>query len=225
MIVRSGVTAPMHPGRVVGGASVFVSGRPGLRSANTQQYMAKTVGGDSVDQDSLPWSSSTAWVKPIVLGAITGTSAGTSSSTAHAMGRGLVTGDTTGIATGTAHLRGVKYSGGTAAGAATNLAHAMARGYINATLSIGSRPTADDVAQAVWGSLTTINQESGSMATLLRLLLALGRNKMVTDPVGGTITVYADDDSTVLLQADLWEDAAGTSPYAGSGAERRDRMT
>lgn len=53
----------------------------------------------------------------------------------------------------------------------------------------------------------------------------LNGNKMITDPVAGTITVYDDDDITVLLQADLYEDAAAVTPYQGSGAERRERMT
>jgi hypothetical protein len=50
------------------------------------------------------------------------------------------------------------------------------------------------------------------------------KNRTVTDPVAGTYTVFADDDTTVLLQGDLWQDAAGTVPYAGAGAERRDRL-
>lgn len=59
----------------------------------------------------------------------------------------------------------------------------------------------------------------------LQLALRLLRNRTVTDPVAGTYTVYADDDSTVLLQGSLYEDAAGTTPYQGQGAERRDRLT
>lgn len=92
------------------------------------------------------------------------------------------------------------------------------------TISIGSRPTADDVAQAVWGSATTITEEPGTMAQALRLLLALAKNRMVTNPATGKLTVYDDDDATVLLSGDLWENAAGTVPYSGSGAERRDRL-
>lgn len=57
--------------------------------------------------------------------------------------------------------------------------------------------------------------------TLTRKLL---QNRMVTDPIAGTITIYDDDDVTVLLTAPLWEDALGTTGYRGRGAERRDRM-
>lgn len=49
-------------------------------------------------------------------------------------------------------------------------------------------------------------------------------NRMHTDPVAGTLTVYDDDDTTVFLQADLFEDIAATQPYRGRGADRRNRM-
>jgi hypothetical protein len=55
-------------------------------------------------------------------------------------------------------------------------------------------------------------------------LYALAHNKVITDPVEGTFTVYDTDDTTVLYVADLWQDAAGTTPYSGSGSERRDQM-
>jgi hypothetical protein len=48
---------------------------------------------------------------------------------------------------------------------------------------------------------------------------------MITDPVNGTITLYDDDGTTILLQGSLFEDAAGTQAYRGQGAERRERMT
>lgn len=57
------------------------------------------------------------------------------------------------------------------------------------------------------------------------LLYALAHNRVVTNPVAGTFTIYAEDDTTVLYVADLWADASGTTPYSGSGAERRDRLT
>lgn len=48
------------------------------------------------------------------------------------------------------------------------------------------------------------------------------RNKMVTDPSTGVMTFY-DDDGSPLMSAQLYEDAAGTQPYRGQGAERRER--
>ena len=58
-----------------------------------------------------------------------------------------------------------------------------------------------------------------------RFLYAVAHHRVVTDPAAGTYTVYDDDDVTPLYVADLWENAAGTAPYAGSGAERRDRFS
>jgi hypothetical protein len=80
-------------------------------------------------------------------------------------------------------------------------------------------------------SFTLVSLEKSTSAALLSadtLLLEriekILRNKMITDPVGGTITVYDDDGTTVLLSANIFQDAAGTIPYAGQGAERRERL-
>ncbi len=51
------------------------------------------------------------------------------------------------------------------------------------------------------------------------------RNKLITDPVAGTITIFDDDSVTPLITAALFEDVAGTQTYRGSGADRRNRMT
>lgn len=48
------------------------------------------------------------------------------------------------------------------------------------------------------------------------------RNKMITNPATGVMTFY-DDDGSPLMTAQLYEDAAGTQPYRGQGAERRER--
>ena len=50
------------------------------------------------------------------------------------------------------------------------------------------------------------------------------RNKRITDPVAGTQTLFDDDGTTVLVEGDLFEDAAGTQPYRGQGAERAERL-
>lgn len=99
------------------------------------------------------------------------------------------------------------------------------RNRVTLDVDISARPSAEDIAQAVWGASQTITEQSGTMAKAMRLMAAISANRVVTDPVAGTYTVYDDDDTTVLASGDLWEDAAGTSPYAGAGAERRDRLT
>jgi hypothetical protein len=46
----------------------------------------------------------------------------------------------------------------------------------------------------------------------------------VTDPNTGLMTVYDTDGSTPLLTAALYQDAAGSTPYQGQGAERREML-
>lgn len=58
----------------------------------------------------------------------------------------------------------------------------------------------------------------------LALALKLLRNKVVTDPAAGTITVYDDNGSSILYVANVWEDVAGSVPFDGTGANRRDRL-
>lgn len=58
----------------------------------------------------------------------------------------------------------------------------------------------------------------------VRLLLKILQNRFITNPVDGVATLFDDDDATPLLAAQLYEDAAGTRPYRGKGAERRERL-
>lgn len=93
-------------------------------------------------------------------------------------------------------------------------------------LIVGDTPsTPADIADAVWAEDPSAHTSLTTMGGLLRALGILGRNKTVTDPVAGTMTVYADDGVTVAFTAPLWEDVAGTQAYRGQGAERRDGLT
>lgn len=91
-----------------------------------------------------------------------------------------------------------------------------------ATINIGSTPSAQDVSEAML--VQNIHGLGITIGEALSLVTRILRNKTITDPSGGTVTVYGEDDTTPLLTADLFQDAAGTTPYAGSGAERRDRL-
>lgn len=83
----------------------------------------------------------------------------------------------------------------------------------------GGAPSANEVAAAVWAHANAATlQERVALATKIL------RNKTVTDPSAGTMTVYDDDGATVLLTCALYENAAGTQPYRGDGAERRERL-
>lgn len=98
-------------------------------------------------------------------------------------------------------------------GAGSMTSTIRATGTLEAEITPFTDLSPQSLAAAVWSS------EQG------RFLYALSRNKVVTDPAAGTYTVYDEDGVTVLYTADLWADAAGTTPYSGSGAERRDRLT
>lgn len=67
-------------------------------------------------------------------------------------------------------------------------------------------------------ALPAVNADTG-------LALKLLRNKDVTDPATGIRTIYDDNSTDVLYTANIYEDVAGTMPFDGSGANRRDRMT
>jgi hypothetical protein len=83
----------------------------------------------------------------------------------------------------------------------------------------GTAPSASEVADAVW-------QHTSATDLLDRVTMAQAilRNKTVTDPDTGLMVVYDIDGSTPLLTAALYQDAAGTTPYAGAGAERRELL-
>lgn len=58
------------------------------------------------------------------------------------------------------------------------------------------------------------------------LMRKLMTNRIHTDPSSGKQIIYDDDDSTILVQGDMWKDVAGSIAYDGivGGAERRDKL-
>jgi hypothetical protein len=93
----------------------------------------------------------------------------------------------------------------------------------------GRAPNLDNLDEPISSrsTVTAVEIREEMDANSARLLLAekILRNKLITDPVLGTITIYDDDGATPLLSAALWEDADGTQPYRRQGSERRDRLT
>jgi hypothetical protein len=82
-----------------------------------------------------------------------------------------------------------------------------------------------DVVETGVSGLTTAESNvlmglPGTVSTIEKI----ARNKMITDPATGVLTVYDNDGSTPLLTANIFKDAAGTVPYNGTGAERRERL-
>ena len=98
----------------------------------------------------------------------------------------------------------------------------------------------ENLAREVWNALSAQYDAAGTMGALLNtsgsgglspaqsaslvIIEKLLRNKMITDPATGVLTVYDNDGSTPLLTANIFKDAAGTVPYNGTGAERRERL-
>jgi hypothetical protein len=64
----------------------------------------------------------------------------------------------------------------------------------------------------------------GTAGDIIAMIAALLRNKTVTDPATGVMTVYADNGLDVLFEADIFEDAAGSEAYVGAGVNRRERL-
>lgn len=123
------------------------------------------------------------------------------------------------------------------AGASGTLA-ASAWQYVSAALNgVGASGALSAVASSsssgagaadVWGYVLsnglTAEQTAVETHAMLALVLKLLRNKQITNPSTGRMTVFDDDGSTVLLEGNLFEDSAGTVPYRGQGAERRERL-
>lgn len=61
--------------------------------------------------------------------------------------------------------------------------------------------------------------------TGIETLRKLQQNRMETNPVTGVMTVFDDDDVTVLLSGNIYEDVLAAQLYRGRGIERRNRLT
>lgn len=109
-------------------------------------------------------------------------------------------------------------------GAGTVTPTPSAIGHMEAAIQPYTELSPQSLASAVWSSLAASFNEAGTMGEALNFAHIAARNKVVTDPAAGTITIYDTDGTTVLYSADLWQNAAGTVAYAGAGAERRERL-
>jgi hypothetical protein len=86
-----------------------------------------------------------------------------------------------------------------------------------------------DISDAVWQKpLTTARATAGSVgekfADQLDIVDNVLLNRTETDPVTGTMTIYAKDDVTPLFTCNIWENIAGTTPYQGNAVNRRNRL-
>lgn len=97
-------------------------------------------------------------------------------------------------------------------------------GHMEATTDFGNDFSPGNLARAVWDAEQNSYDTEGTMGWALKIVRQILQNKTITDPSTGIMTVYDDDNSTVLLQANVFEDTAGGTPYQGTGADRRDRL-
>ena len=51
------------------------------------------------------------------------------------------------------------------------------------------------------------------------------KNKMITDPITGILTIYEDDGVTPFLTGNIFADSLGLVPYAGGALERREKLS
>ena len=96
-------------------------------------------------------------------------------------------------------------------------------GHITADYGTTEKAAIDLLDDAIAG-LVDIHTDVGTANTNLLLALKLLRNKTVTDPATGILTVYDDNGSTPLFTAHIYEDVAGTVNFQGRGGNRRERL-
>lgn len=109
-------------------------------------------------------------------------------------------------------MTAIGHAQASAAGASTVTAVPRATGLLAGTITSNTELSPQSLASAVWSS------PEGAF------IYALQHSKVITDPIAGTMTVYASDGTTPLYTAALKKDASGSLPYSGTGAERRERF-
>lgn len=132
-------------------------------------------------------------------------------------------------------------------------ADVTAKGSASADITVsGDLLTTANVGDSIWGALAASFNSAGTMGAimnsigsgtdpwatslpgsysgdqagaLLYIMNQILRNKQKTDPATGIMTVYADDGTTVLFTANVFNDANGTEPYDGTvGVNLKDRL-
>ena len=95
------------------------------------------------------------------------------------------------------------------------------QGAFTVILQIDRSPLSQLIETGVSGLTPQETADLAAIGTALKIL----KNRNETDPVTGEQRIYDDDDQTILLRGNLYNDAAGVAPYDGSsGVNRRDRL-
>jgi hypothetical protein len=98
-------------------------------------------------------------------------------------------------------------------------------GAFSPTITITRSETSTFSATELWSALLSDFGGADTMGAAIALLSKIARNRQTVNQSTGKLTVYDDDNTTVLLEGNVYKDAAGTIPYQGDGIERRDRLT
>lgn len=98
-------------------------------------------------------------------------------------------------------------------------------GAFSPTITITRSETSTFSATELWSALLSDFSGDATMGAAIALLLKVARNRQTVSQGTGKLTVYDDDNTTVLLEGNVYRDAAGTTPYSGDGIERRDKLT
>ena len=80
-------------------------------------------------------------------------------------------------------------------------------------------------AQLFGVSTSEFSGQGDTLGDAIVALMRISRNKMIIDPVTGLITIYEDDDTTVMFQANVYESTDTSQAYRGQGVQRRERLT
>ncbi len=194
--------------------STIIAIKPGSIGSKKREFgtsvgAVNLAGGKSFVAEAI--GDSTGTVIGQLVASIFASATGVSGGSVAAVGPLSGTASCVGVSDGLVTMGAIAHLQVSGAGEATCTVVLSATGEIIATSLPYSDLSPEGLAAAVWGSA------EGAF------LYAIAHNRVVTDPVAGTYTVY-DADDNVLAVADLWSDADGTTPYSGAGAERRDRL-
>lgn len=90
---------------------------------------------------------------------------------------------------------------------------------VGTSVIINYEPSASEIIQLTDADILYIRNE-------LDLVRKIMQNRTHTDPNTGKMVVYDDNDSSILVQADLYEDTDGTTPYSDTSTriDRRNRL-
>jgi hypothetical protein len=84
--------------------------------------------------------------------------------------------------------------------------------------------TVSAVVNQVTTTQNVVTGDIGDVSTKIDLISFILRNKTITDPDTGLMTVFGDDGVTPLLTAPIYEDVEATQTYRGQGVQRRERL-